>query len=173
MRGRPGERQCRTGSNLSWFLSRSATFARYSGLYFGKFRGGRAGGGVPLLAAGGADSQPETQTEPPARCSGFTKSIPEPLSQVPFRSGCPAASRGSDGVCANSSAAPRVSTAARPTVTETFMRHLPCMRWPLLVRGELVVVPVGIGDIDEVAEVRRTVPRQIGLNVGQLAVAQQ
>src|SRR5512143_3026150 len=48
-------------------------------------------GGGGAAAAG---AQPAMQTEPSADFCGCTKSIPDPLSHVPFRSGCPSGSRG-------------------------------------------------------------------------------
>src|SRR6185312_8534028 len=47
------------------------------------------GGGA--AAAGG---QPAMHTDPSADFWGCTKSIPDPLSHVPFRSGCPSGRRG-------------------------------------------------------------------------------
>ncbi len=50
-------------------------------------------------------SQPRTQTDSPRRC-GCTKSMPEPLSQVPVRSGCPSGIRGTPSAAPAAAAKP-------------------------------------------------------------------
>ncbi len=115
------------------------------------------------------------QIEPSALATGRTCSTPSPLYQVPFRSGRPSGPRGTSvSDCAE------VLSAVPPTQTAAAIIHsfrLVFMRVSsaalVAVSRELILVPLGVMNLENETEVLRLIATTQGLDAYGLAVASQ